>query len=546
MRTVVCAAILLFAGSVNAQQWQWAHRAISTAGNGLASVNMDSSGHPYFMGFALSDPTIDGGNGTFTYPGMSTFIVRYSPSGDVLWTGGGWGGNPEPRSMSIDKHSNCFITGDFSGTMYMGIGTDTLKRTADPNGIAYFLTKLDKDGKAKFFIRDGGNCYNSGQSVTAFSTDELIVSWNDETFCDHNGIDSAIFIKTDNNGNTLWSLPPPHSTFGPHNITPTRDQGFLLADEWLSTSLTFQGMSGSQTLSVPANPNYSDVFLAKYTLAGNVQWAKAVRGSNYQHYRDVATDPSNNIIFAVSGLDSTSYDNIPLLPAGPNRTEFIIKTDAGGNLLRYLAITDPKYWTYDLQTDRSGNIYLLCRTGSSLVIGGDTVHFTVPSNGFTTAVIKLDPNMDYLWSQYITYTGCNCGASGLVVTDSLIYLGMNFDGNIALHGSSYQFSHSSNNVWFDCLFAAIRNGNTPTGMSDPGKDDEVSISPNPSSGTFTVQTGKRGKCAIAVYDVLGKQVWHMDEAGGMTTIDLGASPKGVYFVVLGTGSSRVIKKIILE
>ena len=452
--------------TVNAQQWQWAYHVSTNYGSAIAGVQTDSAGNPCFMGWCSDTTVFNGQNGSFPTLGLNEFITKYDASGNIKWVSGGWGSSIQPSNMSIDKHSNCFLTGQFGGTVSFGKDNDTLQRTASSQD--YYLVKLDKDGKAVFFNSDGGTCSDVGTSVTTFSSDEIIVFWIDETTCSRGG-GSWInhFNKLNSNGTLIWSLPQPNVTFGEfaaNQISPTMDGGFLLSDDWFGNTLCCYGITDTLCL-VNTNPNgTTDVFLTKYSLSGVLQWVKSIRGNNNQFERCVTTDSSNNIIIAIEGLDTTYYDSTKLFPKG-NRTTYIIKTDALGTLIKYIsfptASNTEHFLIKDLKTDSQGNIYLLVSTDTNLYIGNDSILFNLLPNQTVFVLIKLDPNMNYLWSQYAFQNNNSYGSwHGLMtITDSLVYLGVDYNTPVSLNGSNYQFPAPKNSTRFDSFFAAIKNGN---------------------------------------------------------------------------------------
>ena len=198
-----CAASL----TCSAQQWQWGYPVSSDNLSFVSSVRTDSAGNPYFIGTSSNSVTFNAQNGSFPVQGLSMFVAKYNAAGNKIWISGGWG---PPNSIggkgSLDKHSNCYLTGSFAGTSSIGIGTDTLQRTSYQNTDDYYLAKLDKNGKALFFKTGGDSCQDGGSSVTTLSTDELISFWTDETFCTTMGSHTYVnyMNKLNSNGSQLW------------------------------------------------------------------------------------------------------------------------------------------------------------------------------------------------------------------------------------------------------------------------------------------------------------------------------------------------------
>jgi hypothetical protein len=91
-----------------------------------------------------------------------------------------------------------------------------------------------------------------------------------------------------------------------------------------------------------------------------------------------------------------------------------------------------------------------------------------------------------------------------------------------------------------------------TGIANYSSDD-FSVSPNPSTGIFTIQSNEKFS-TIEIMNVLGETVYSVSNNPALTsyTIDLRNHPKGVYFYRLApspTGEGRdevATGKIIIE
>ena len=81
---------------------------------------------------------------------------------------------------------------------------------------------------------------------------------------------------------------------------------------------------------------------------------------------------------------------------------------------------------------------------------------------------------------------------------------------------------------------------TPKGFKPNGtmlQSNEVSIFPNPTTGSFTLATGETlDNAQVVVYNVLGAKVYNTTLNGNSNVIDLSGQPSGVYTVVLQTAS----------
>ena len=68
--------------------------------------------------------------------------------------------------------------------------------------------------------------------------------------------------------------------------------------------------------------------------------------------------------------------------------------------------------------------------------------------------------------------------------------------------------------------------------------------PNPSNGSFTLELEEES--IIDIYNVLGQNVMHLNEATGSRQISLSHAPKGLYFVRIQSGNDIEVKKLIIK
>jgi PKD repeat protein len=90
------------------------------------------------------------------------------------------------------------------------------------------------------------------------------------------------------------------------------------------------------------------------------------------------------------------------------------------------------------------------------------------------------------------------------------------------------------------------------GFSDPQNDLGLKISPNPSSGIFTIQlsSGKQQVVSLSIYNSLNNIVYKQDkiEVNGnfKQTFEMTNLPAGVYFVRLDTKDSTIVRKLVIQ
>ncbi|MEO6302164.1 MAG: hypothetical protein ABIP51_03220, partial [Bacteroidia bacterium] len=131
-----------------------------------------------------------------------------------------------------------------------------------------------------------------------------------------------------------------------------------------AATVNLTGLSGSQ-----------DIFLAKYTSAGNFIWVKQIAGTNTERPFDLVADASGaylaGIFMGTIDFDPSAVTNATTsLGGGPDGDAFFAKYDVNGNLI----------WV-----DRIGS------TGNDRVVG---IALDASSNVFITGFIGANADMD--------------------------------------------------------------------------------------------------------------------------------------------------------
>ncbi len=83
------------------------------------------------------------------------------------------------------------------------------------------------------------------------------------------------------------------------------------------------------------------------------------------------------------------------------------------------------------------------------------------------------------------------------------------------------------------------------GIDEMGKDEGVSIYPNPATTSLTL-THSKGVGTVAIYDVLGELLWSGKITKEKTEIDINAFSSGVYFVRIQNDKKIINRKFIKQ
>jgi cysteine-rich repeat protein len=333
----------------------WADREAGAGAAKALDVTTDASGNVYVVGQFNGD--VNFGTGTITPTGTDFFIVKYSPTGTVLWVDhvNSGSGSVTASSVATDASGNVYVAGSFKGTFDFGTGS----WKSAYNGYDYFVAKYDADGSLIWVDRENGG----------------------------EGTATANDIAVDANGNVyVAGTRSDDVDFGVGGMTEKRVNDFFLLKynssgepQWVQKKVdTLQGYASANGVAVDANGNVYitgsfsasvdfgkglwtakniDYFVGKYDTNGELQWIDRENGgAGWARASVITVDAIGNVY--VGG----NFDGTVNFGAG-NWTDddidfFIVKYNTSGVYQWAKRETGAgRAEIYGLDTDASGNLY---------------------------------------------------------------------------------------------------------------------------------------------------------------------------------------------
>jgi hypothetical protein len=86
----------------------------------------------------------------------------------------------------------------------------------------------------------------------------------------------------------------------------------------------------------------------------------------------------------------------------------------------------------------------------------------------------------------------------------------------------------------------------PNGINEVNLSNNISIFPNPSSGTFNLEIKNIKNDHIEVFNVVGEKVFESQIISALTKIDLSNQSNGIYYLKLTSSNGTGNKKIIIN
>jgi len=323
----------------------WAKKAWGAGSNTAAGITLDWDGFPIITGwFAESihfEDIILESQGSF-----DMFVARYNSEGDVIWAKSAGGeGDDYGNRLTTNLEHDVLVAGSFRYTATFGEGTNISSEGDRDIFIANYANTGDfqwvkkaggggEDRAYDIISNDDGATYFTGIfNGKAF-------------FCDHD-IMSGSFLSTyiakmDAAGTFLWVRK---GSGGANDFArgfgiDLDNEGYVYGNGTFSGKLTF----GEQTVEATGGQYDFDAYLVKYKHDGELMWLKNAGGYGMDQGLDLFTDDNGNSFVTGFFSDRAEFDELVLESQGKSDV-FVAQYNwagevqwvkqAGGNYLDY-------------------------------------------------------------------------------------------------------------------------------------------------------------------------------------------------------------------
>ena len=435
---------------------QWRARIDASSSDQSRGVACDSSGNIYMTGlYSGGTATVfnfDGTTfGTLANSGSNdAFLVKYNSSGTVQWATRIASSNSDVGyGIAIDSASNVYVTGQFSGTTFLGtvtifnaggstFGTLSLNNVSttaaflvkyNSNGVVQWATRIVSSSTIVGFavsIDTTGNIYASGHFVGG----RLTIYGNTlSLFSSLPKVNDAdVFaVKYNTNGEPQWTARIGSTLVDTVFSTTTDSSGNMYVGGTSTGTITIYN-SDDSVFGTRSNVSNTAGFLVKYNSSGFAQWATRLTGNSSSTIYGIATDSSGNVFvtgqflhttMTIWNSDDTSFGTVANSGSGDG---FIIKYDASGVVQWVSTITGTGAESGNsIAVDSAGDIYVIGTTGNGTttnVLNSDGTTFgTIANGGNTDAfLVKYDTSGFAQWTTRLAGTSTDIGYS--VITDN--------------------------------------------------------------------------------------------------------------------------------
>ena len=423
----------------------WATYFGGTSQDESFSIASNSNGDIYITGWTYSSdfPTFDPGGGAYydtTKDGnFDIFIAKFNNLGVLEWSTY-YGGSDADKGLSITAGAgNIFVTG------YSRSGNFP---TYNPGGGAYFdstqnwgadviILEFSHNGVRRWATFYGGGDTDIGYSIATGQDGDIYVTgytystnfplynpgggaYYDST---HNGYQDAFIIKFSSARALEWSTYLGGSGFDDGHSIKVGPNGKVFLTGWTSsTNFPLYNPGGAYFDSTFGGGTYYDIYIAKFTNSGVMEWSTYYGGNDFDWSRSLAIGPDGNVF--ITG--TTESSDFPTFDPGGSayfdgtlsgpRDGFILKFSNNG--VREWATYFGGYgsdYAYAIATGPYGDVFITGETNSSdlptLNPGGDA-YFDGTFNGYYDVYIaKFLNDGTQQWTTYYGGGGWDIGYS---------------------------------------------------------------------------------------------------------------------------------------
>ncbi len=553
------------------------------------SITVDYAGNVILTGVFSGTITI-GGTELISEGYDDTFVAKYDADGNFLWAFGAGGEWIEYNLISsTDTMNNIYITGEFISENITIDETEITLLEGDGNIV---FAKIDPDGNVEWVKSyansnhswHDGLCWPTG-IITDINGSSYIKGWHgDSTYFGDIMLTSIgyyfnkFITKIDNNGDVLWAKSIKETYHGfDYNQFDIDSEGSVYFGAQVVDTIYF----GEDYMYIPKG---DDLFVAKYTTNGDLEWVKTMEGIDnaYNWISSVAVDKYHNVFVGGYFSDSLSLDN--QLLTSPNRHGFVVKF--GNEIIlptANLICADASICegdTTDISIELTGaspwNITYTDGTTPSSVTSNDNIYSFKVSSGGTYEVIALSdanytgiyfgssvvvsveptPIADYTYEKNdltVTFTNTSENADTYIwdFGDDITSTAINPVRTYLNYGSyQVELSAISNNCGSNIESKTINVSITSVDNID--SEEYVKVIPNPSDGIITleIRNSITGDVMIELIRSDGLVVYkkEFNKSGGVLkeTIDLSNNPDGVYILRIISNNIIRNKKVLIN
>ena len=389
-------------------------------------VAQDNAGNIYVTGaFANANFDFDDSAAGKQNPGSigqdDIFVAKINADGGFVWARAMGGDNiDEGHGIAVDVNGSAYTIGNFrqiaefnpSAVISNTDASDAANllfplTTAGADDV--FVSKLDAAGNFLWAKHFGGEGQDFGSDIAldnianvyAVGTFNGVVDFdpNPNVVADITGLGNDVFITSlDSAGNYRWAK---------HVAGPSSDQGRGIATDSVGSVYVTGYVQGANVDFDPGsgaaivNSINHDLFLLKYSSAGDFMWVRHVPSADSDFGNAVAVDSNDTIYITGAYQNTAKFDPDPAsadsITSNGNSDVFIAAYASDGTFKWARGLGGPEHDEgHAIATDENNNVYISGQFQGTVDFDAGLATSLLTSAGSTDAfVLKLDANGNF-------------------------------------------------------------------------------------------------------------------------------------------------------
>ncbi|SMC84158.1 T9SS type A sorting domain-containing protein [Moheibacter sediminis] len=554
--------LLMFSGFLNAQNFVWAERIGGEGEDVTRSMSVDGEGNTYVTGYFTDTSYFGSGsheaevisNGSF-----DVFVSKTSPDGELLWVKT-FGSDLEDYGTGINADAEgVYVTGVYQNTVDFNPEGESSALTST-GYLDIFMLKLDVDGNFQWVKSIGNTGYEESTAIDVDADGNVYVGGYFYGIMDFDpseaefemepvSIGDGFILKLNNEGNFQWAKQIAGG-FSLLLAMEVLDDGQIYAVGNFQQSCDFDPNPESEHI-VTAGQGSMDIFVLRLDNMGDFINVATTKGDNgISTTVDVAVDNEGNAY--VTGYFGGIIDFAPNMEHGGEHTYstneflncYVFKTTQNGEFgwVKHITAIDAEGTSngYGVAVNSSGESFL---SGyfSNTVSFGDTALSQQSNEAMDAFIAKLDSAGNFVYARAIG--GANFVEEHGVRLDNSgnIYIVGTFENTVDVDPNPNQTHEFVSRGFRDTYI--LKYADSELGLNEMIAQNEIQIYPNPSNGTFFINSknalnGKQFK----IYDLTGKLI-----SSGLINqkqeLNLSNLNQGIYILKIDNKFSfKIIKK----
>ncbi len=315
------------------------------------------------------------------------------------------------NGVARNLYNESYVTGEFSGTMTLGTGTNSTTLNSVSGRTDCYLAKYTASGQFLWGFSMGATQHDGGTAVEVDNQGNVILVGYFRDSMDlnplgsrdvryGNGFEDCFIAKySSTSGQLLWGHTFGGSLSDKAYEIAISDLGDVYVSGHFRSTVNFDPGATNTTVST-VNLTW-DGFIVRYTPNGQFLWVKQLGGTGNVFSTKISIGLNNNLIATGRYAQNLDLDPSPALDTVNSgsiySSIFLALYNSSGVLQWKHNIGDSVHQQHFTNAcfDPSGNVYVFAQTASPMDMNPTSGIDSIRSKG--AFLSKYDPNGNYLW-----------------------------------------------------------------------------------------------------------------------------------------------------